>query len=119
MEKNMGERLKSLRESNKMTLEEVGKKIGKTRAAINTYELNIHEPPIDVIMKLAAIYGVSSDYILNNKADKLKIESGGLDTSQVALMLEIDQLLIKLLKTKHGGKHDISIWPEIKNVEET
>lgn len=61
---DFGLRLKGLREKKKMTQEQVGKYLGVTGANVSSYEKNVVSPPIDVLRKLALLYGVTSDYIL-------------------------------------------------------
>lgn len=61
---DFGLRLKRLREKKKMTQEQVGKYLRVTGANVSSYEKNVVSPPIDVLRKLALLYGVTSDYIL-------------------------------------------------------
>lgn len=60
-----GARLKALRKAQKWTLEEVGEKLGLGgKSSYHGYETEAKKPPIDKLLKLTELYGVSSDYIL-------------------------------------------------------
>ncbi len=61
---DFGLRLKELRKKKKLTQEQVAKRINLTKASISGYENNTITPPNDMIVKLALLYGVTTDYIL-------------------------------------------------------
>lgn len=64
-----GERIKYLREKNGLTQKDVAVKLGVEPAAISKYELNMREPNIEAIKKLATIFNVSIDYLLGRTPD--------------------------------------------------
>ena len=74
----VGARLKELRKernkediNNKWTQEYVANLLGISRSAYALYEVGENPPPIEVLIKLADIYGgVSVDYILGRQDDK-------------------------------------------------
>lgn len=57
---SIGEKLRFFRLKNKMTLEEVGTRIGKTGSAISYYEAGKRVPAPDVLVKLCKLYNVSN-----------------------------------------------------------
>lgn len=59
-----GERLKSLRKSKRLSMEELGKRIGLAKSSYAGYETETRVPPIDKLKKLSSLYDVSVDYIL-------------------------------------------------------
>lgn len=60
-----GERLRYLRENKGLTLDEVGKFIGKGRQNIYKYEHNIiTNIPSDIVSKLAELYGSTPSFIM-------------------------------------------------------
>lgn len=61
---DIGKTLKELRKRNNITQEAVAQKIGVTRQAISSYESGRTQPSIELLMRLADIYGVSLDDIL-------------------------------------------------------
>ena len=61
----IGKRIKSLRTSKKLTLEEVGKFLGVGRATVQRYESGIISGiPSDKIELMAKLYNVSPGYIM-------------------------------------------------------
>ncbi|MBF1757663.1 MAG: helix-turn-helix transcriptional regulator [Veillonella sp.] len=71
MENSIGNKLKSLREHKKLTLDEVAKKIGTSRQTLFKYENGIvTNIPSNKIEDLAGIYGVSPAYLMGWEDDK-------------------------------------------------
>ena len=71
MENSIGNKLKSLREHKKLTLDEVAKKIGTSRQTLFKYENGIvTNIPSNKIEELAGIYGVSPAYLMGWEDDK-------------------------------------------------
>ena len=65
MDNTIGNKLKSLRENKKLTLDEVAKKIGTSRQTLFKYENGIvTNIPSNKIEDLAGIYGVSPAYLM-------------------------------------------------------
>jgi len=64
-----GERIKYLREKNGFTQKDIATKLGVEPAAISKYELDMREPNIEALIKLATIFNVSIDYLLGRTPD--------------------------------------------------
>lgn len=63
-----GERIKYLRQISNMSQEELGRRVGVQRAAINKYEKgSVTNIPITTIEKIANVFEVSPTYILGWK----------------------------------------------------
>jgi len=60
----MGERLRELRLRRKISQEEVARHIGITRSAYSHYEINNRQPVYETLIKLAAYFDVSLDYMI-------------------------------------------------------
>lgn len=65
--KMVGQFLKELRRERSMTQEELGERVGVTNKTISKWENGNYMPPIDVLMLLSEIYGVSINEILNGR----------------------------------------------------
>lgn len=61
---DFGLRLKELREKKKLSQLQAAKRLDITRASVSSYENNIATPSVDVLIKLALLYRVSTDYLL-------------------------------------------------------
>lgn len=59
-----GDTLRELRLSKKLTQEETAKIIGVARGTYTHYELNKREPDNDTLLKIANLFGVTTDYLL-------------------------------------------------------
>lgn len=57
-------RIKSLREENHITQEELAKKMGLSKGIISLYEKEIRKPSLEILIKLSEIFDCSIDYIL-------------------------------------------------------
>ncbi len=64
-----GERIKYLREKQGLTQKDIATKLGLEPAAISKYELDMREPNIEALKKLATIFNVSIDYLLGRTPD--------------------------------------------------
>lgn len=71
---NMGERLRELRLRRKISQEEVARHIGITRSAYSHYEINNRQPVYETLIKLAAYFDVSLDYIIGGSGPNAKAE---------------------------------------------
>lgn len=60
----LGNRIKFLRESKKLTQKDLAQYLGTTARNIGFYETGDRNPPIDTLNKLADFFGVSVDYLL-------------------------------------------------------
>ena len=60
----MFRRIRDLREDHDMTQKEVAKKLNCSQQVYSNYELGQRDIPTDILIKLSALYNVSSDYIL-------------------------------------------------------
>jgi transcriptional regulator with XRE-family HTH domain len=61
---NLGEKIRTLRLERHLTQTELSKRIGVSKAMVSSYELEQRSPSYEVLIKIAAFFGVSSDYLL-------------------------------------------------------
>ncbi len=61
---SLGARLRTLRHCRRISQTEVAQYIGITRSAYSHYESNNRQPVYETIIKLAAFFNVSVDYLL-------------------------------------------------------
>lgn len=60
----LGIRLKELRLKNKLTQLQVAQRLGISKAVVSSYEVASRYPSYDILVKLATLYGVTTDYLL-------------------------------------------------------
>jgi len=58
------ERLKQLRKAKQVSQDAVSKEIGITKSAYSYYETGRNTPSVEVLIKMAHYYGVTTDYLL-------------------------------------------------------
>ncbi len=103
-------RIRELREENRLSLKELGDKIGSSDAAICKWENGITEPKSAYILKLANFFNVSTDYLLG-RTDEL----GGqtiLPSAAPALSQDEQQLLALFRKMSHPQKIRVIAYSE-------
>lgn len=89
-----GERIKFLREKKGLTQKDVATKLGLEPAAISKYELDMREPNIEALKKLASIFNVSIDYLLGRTSDVF-ISEADRDILDLSLIMDKYNLLSK------------------------
>ena len=82
---DFGLRIRELRQNKGLTQEKLAKRLGLTKASISGYENNTAFPPVDVLSRMAIIFGVSSDYLLGIDNRKF-ILADGLTDSQLQII---------------------------------
>ena len=84
----IGDRIKQLRTDAKMTQPELAAKLEVTRSAIATYENNMRQPSFHILVRIAEIFHVSTDYLLlGNRDDSLDVS--GLTIDQKAILINL------------------------------
>lgn len=92
---NMGNKLKTLRTQKKLTQKQVADRIGLAISAVS-YEAGTRYPSYEVLIKLARIYHVSTDYLLGMTERRI-VDTTGLNEEEVATVSQ----LVELLKRKN------------------
>lgn len=92
---NMGNKLKNLRKQKRLTQKQVADRIGLAISAVSSYEAGTRYPSYDVLIKLARIYHVSTDYLLG-MTDKKELDISGLNNEEVEAISQ----LVNILKSK-------------------
>lgn len=92
---NMGNKLKNLRKQKRLTQKQVADRIGLAISAVSSYEAGTRYPSYDVLIKLARIYHVSTDYLLG-MTDKKELDISGLNSEEIEAISQ----LVNILKNK-------------------
>lgn len=67
----IGQRLRTLRKSQKLTQQAVADRVGITRATLSNYEIDRRTPDLKTLRKLAESFGVGLDYFGVVPADEV------------------------------------------------
>ncbi len=91
---DLGHRLRDLRKTRNLTQQQVADRVGVSKAMISSYELSTRQPSYDILVKLAALFGVSCDYLLG-LGQACTIDVSGLSDDHIALLTQLSQALRK------------------------
>lgn len=100
---SLGSRIRDLRKEKKMSQEELGKYLNVSKVSVSGYENDTREPSKDAIVKLAQLFGVSTDYLLGNTNKKHYYDLTEKDKKDVGL--EVEEVL-------NGMTADINFYGE-------
>ena len=89
---NLGERLRTLRLEKQITQTEMAKRIGITKVMISSYELDQRQPSYDVLIKLAAFFGVTADFLLGLEKERT-INVEGLSEREMGIIVSMIDVL--------------------------
>lgn len=89
---DFGNKLKELRTQAGLTQKQLADQIGITKSVVSFYELRERTPSPDILVKLAAVFHVSTDYLLGIEKGK-SIDISGLDSEdKKAVRMVVEQL---------------------------
>ncbi len=85
---DLSTRLKQLRLDKRLRQEQVARLVGVSKGAISAYETDIRQPSYDVLIRLANLYRVSTDYLLGRTDDR-SLDISGLTAHEAAIVSEL------------------------------
>ena len=98
---DFGIRIRTLRTKYKMSQEELGRRLGRSKSVISSYENNLKLPSIDILTDMALIFNVSLDYLVGiDKAEMVSIN--GLSDAQRDIIDSIIFLFKNSIPQKNG-----------------
>lgn len=89
---DLGQRLKDLRTGKRLTQLQVAERVGISKAMVSSYELSARQPSYDVLVKLATLFGVSTDYLLGIERGRL-LNADGLSEKDIAIVAQLIESL--------------------------
>ena len=85
---DLGNRLKTLRTGKHMTQRQLAQLIGVTKSMESAYETAIRYPSYDILIRLASVFGVSTDYLLGLE-NRRRLNAEGLTERQIQIINEL------------------------------
>lgn len=85
------EKIKNLRVHSGMSQPQLAERLGVTKSAVNAWEMGTNSPSLSYIIRLAQVFGVSTDYLLGVN-ERLTVDITNLDELQkqaVTLMIKL------------------------------
>ena len=92
---DIGNTLKTLQLHEEMTQAQLSQKLGLTKSVISAYETGLRLPSYDVLIHIAQIFKVSTDYLLGVE-QKDSLDLSGLTQNEKSALLA----LIKAMKSR-------------------
>lgn len=90
----MGDKLRSLRTSKKLSLKQVSERLGISVSALSEYELDAKSPSYKNLAKLARLYHVSCDYLIGS-GEFPALDVSGLTDQEVSALTELVSLFLQ------------------------
>ena len=85
---DFGNMLKTLRLRKNMTQAQLANKLGLTKSVISAYETGLRLPSYDILIHIARIYNVSTDYLLGIE-QKQEIDLSGLSQEEIDALMNL------------------------------
>ena len=82
------ERIRTLRSARGWTQAEVARRLGITRNGVNSWEQGLSVPSPALLVELARVFSVSTDYLLGVECLN-SVNVTGLKTKDIALLMEL------------------------------
>lgn len=90
----IAEKIKELRWERNMTQTDLAKKLGLSRAGVNSWEQSLSAPSLTYLVELAKFFHVTTDYLLG-LSERTSIDVVGLSGEDVVLISDIASRLRK------------------------
>lgn len=84
----VAEKIKYLREKNNLTQSSLAKKLSVTRSSVNAWEMGISVPSTALIVELAKLFHVSTDYLLGLDANAT-LDISSLNDKETMILYEL------------------------------
>ena len=84
----LGDRLRQLRQDKHLNQDQAAKLVGVEQSTISAYECDLRQPSYAVLVRLAEIYHVSTDYLLG-RSDTRYVDVSGLTSAEAAIISEL------------------------------
>lgn len=92
---DLGSVLKTLRLKENMTQAQLAQKLGLTKSVISAYETGIRLPSYDILIHIAKLYNVSTDYLLGLE-HKQEIDLSGLSQEEIDALKNLIRAMKKI-----------------------
>ena len=96
---DFGSKLKELRIQNGLTQQQLATQLGVTKSVVSFYERQERTPSPEVLRKMAGIFRVSTDFLLDIDSTK-RLDVSDLDDDDIQLV----SLLVDTLRKKNNKK---------------
>lgn len=92
---NFGEKLKALRTGLKLSQRELAERLGVAKSIVSYYESGDRYPSYDILVKMAHLFHVTTDYLLDVDKNRM-IDVSNLSEEEIGVVIS----MIKALENK-------------------
>ena len=85
---SFGDRLKKLREQKSWNQKELGARLGVSGSMVCAYEKELRMPSFPVLLTMARLFNVSTDYLLGNER-RSDLDLSGLSDQEVSALINL------------------------------
>lgn len=85
---DFGKRLKALRNEKGLTQQQVADRVWVSKAVVSSYEIGTRTPSYEVLIKLAKLFGVTTDFLLGVSPERV-INADNLTEEQISLITQL------------------------------
>ena len=85
---NFGDRLRKLRTSKGLTQTELSERLRLTNSVISAYEAGVKYPSYETLIKIAALFGVTTDFLLGID-EKKRLDISCLSEANTSLVINL------------------------------
>ncbi len=89
---NFGEKLKMLRNGQKMTQQQLATRLGVAKSVVSYYESGDRFPSYDVLIKIARMFHTTTDYLLDIERRRV-IDVSDLSEEDIAVVVTVAEAL--------------------------
>lgn len=89
---DLATRLKTLRQEKHLRQVQLAALIGVEKSTVSNYENGVREPSNRILVRLANIYGVTTDFLLGRSDDRL-LDLSGLTADEAAMITQLVQTM--------------------------
>ena len=87
---SLGKTLQGLRDSRGLSQGQLAKRIGMSVSMIGLYENSARMPSLETLIKIARVFGVSTDYLLGlERPENVTVKLDGLTSAQIQSVLTV------------------------------
>ena len=90
----LGDRIHELRTAHALSQTEFAKKLNVSKQSVSNWENGNIQPSIDMLLKIAQLFSVSTDYLLGLESVR-RLDIDGLTTGQLAFVQQMIDYLKK------------------------
>lgn len=98
---NFGQLLKELRQQAGLTQKQLGERLWISKATVSYYEQSLRYPSPEILVKIANVFHVSTDYLLGRESKAQTLDVTDLSDEDIALL----NSMIEHLRRKNINKN--------------